>query len=692
MNAAPDENAMDVDDEPDADIAPRQLFSSLASPSTHAAPHTQPSLPTGQPASTHNDYSQSLSPPGFGDSTLGSIPGVSGGVGTGENGRRPKQKQVFKARPKPLQERLQHDRRRHSKASGGQVQTTLPFGRASPNTPSTTASTASQSSPSSASSLPGQRDNSPLGDQVSSPSAMPAGQASLPVQTTGASSLRKSSYAEPPRNPLPSIGVQEPLLDMFSFGDAPQNKSGEALFITVGIPPVKGRHPCEFVHTAVQEIVQTASQYDQNFSLLPLWTDKTRAPPIVASNPSSFPNDYTRLCAYVDVPNDSQMKWARGVDRATGKKREQAKVYATLLMNSKIDPRFLVEALTPIMDMKHLFFEVKHLQRIRTVSPWALGGTSPDVCPVGLAEVLRMALEEELSRARAGSKLADIDEVPEFVIQMKALRVPSIDSADKLGLTNLEAYSTMLRRAPHIEVSQYEEEELSLLLLAAEYSGILKLYISSKCRLIDLSLKRNTTRPDKLNKHKKVDGHMGYLANTATVEAPSITDLFHKVPVAMEPLEDGSVPVRPVKFTSVYRELTSYESADGLQLIDSMIPVRSGPSEGKTTVVFLQSGDAEQLATAFATDPAPWIFHTSRKKGYRLDMCYSLLKSFDHIARSVALETEWDDENWVVVNPNHALSDTWAEDLEREGYLLAVTVIWHKPRLSRSISPPRIKF
>jgi hypothetical protein len=473
---------------------------------------------------------------------------------------------------------------------------------------------------------------------------------------------------------------------MFSFGDAPLNKSGEALFITVGIPPVKGRHPCEFVHTAVQEIVRTAGQYDQHFSLLPLWTDKTRAPPIVASNPSGFPHDYTRLCAYIDVPNDSQMKWARGVDRATGKKREQAKVYATLLMNSKIDPRFLVEALTPIMDMKHFFFAVKHLQRIRTVSPWALGGTSPDVCPVGLAEVLRMALEEELSRARVGSKLADIDEVPEFVIQVKALRVPSIDSADKLGLTNLEAYSTMLRRAPHIEVSQYEEEELSLLLLAAEYSGLLKLYISSKCRLIDLSMKRNTTRPDKLNKHKKVDGHMGYLANTATVEAPSITDLFRKVPVAMEPLEDGSVPARPFKFTSVHREMTSYESADGLQLIDSMIPVRSGPSEGKTTVVFRQSGDAEQLATAFATDPAPWIFHTCRKKGYRLDMCHSLLKSFDHIARSVALETEWDDENWVVVNPNRALSDTWAEDLEREGYLLSDCDLAQTPVVSQYLA------
>jgi hypothetical protein len=239
----------------------------------------------------------------------------------------------------------------------------------------------------------------------------------------------------------------------------------------------------------VQDIVKTAGQYDPSFSLLPLWTDKARAPPIAAANPSSFPSDYARLGAYVDVPNDNQMKWARGVDRTTGKKREQSKVYATLLVNSTVDPRFLVEALAPIMDMKHIYFAAKHLQRIRTVTPWALGGTSPDVCPIGLAEVLRMVLEEELSRARTGSKLHAIDEVPDFVIQMKAIRVPAIDDADKRGLTNLEAYSTMLRRAPHIEVSQYEEEELSLLLLAAEHSGLLKQLVSSKCRLIDLVVK-----------------------------------------------------------------------------------------------------------------------------------------------------------------------------------------------------------
>jgi len=179
---------------------------------------------------------------------------------------------------------------------------------------------------------------------------------------------------------------------------------------------------------------------------------------------------------------------------------------------------------------------------------------------------------------------------------------------------------------------------------------------------------------------------MGYLANTATIEAPSITDLFRRVPVAMEPDEEGAAPPRPYKFTSIHREITSYESEDGLQLIDSMIPIRVGPSEGKVTVVFRQSSDAEQLATAFATDPAPWVFHTCRKKGYRLDMCHSLLKSFDHISRSVALETEWDDENWVVINPNRALSDTWAEDLEREGYALSECDLAKTPPVSQYIA------
>jgi hypothetical protein len=183
-------------------------------------------------------------------SASASLPCSCENSGNGGSERPSKRKQVFKSKSKLQQERLQHDRQRHYKASGGQVQTTLPFGRSPLGTPSTAASTASLGSPSSASSHHSMGTNTPSGDQASSHSSASTGQPSLPAPTPGSSSLR--------RNPLPSIAVQEPLLDMFSFGNAPQNKSGDPLFITVGIPPVKGRHPCEFVHTTVKEIVRTA--------------------------------------------------------------------------------------------------------------------------------------------------------------------------------------------------------------------------------------------------------------------------------------------------------------------------------------------------------------------------------------------------------------------------------------------------
>lgn len=202
--------------------------------------------------------------------------------------------------------------------------------------------------------------------------------------------------------------------------------------------------------------------------------------------------------------------------------------------------------------------------------------------PLRLAQQARpglsSSLEEELCRAPPNSPLSDVDEVPEFSITMKALRLNY--TATRRENSNLEHFQTALRHAPAMECSVRDEVALTKLVNAAERSELFR-------KMYSVKVHAKHTK-EKSSSNSKVEVSMAYNANTVTVNAWDIdhTMLYRKVKVLMAPAADGSIPPVPKKYASLHSELTSFNDEEGRQLIDALILVMEGHDEGATTVVF----------------------------------------------------------------------------------------------------------
>ena len=358
------------------------------------------------------------------------------------------------------------------------------------------------------------------------------------------------------------------------------------------------------------------------------------------------------------------MTRATGNDRK-GKKKKQGKVFGTIRLHSGVCPRYLVSKLKPLLDMRDIQINVKRIQQLHSQTHWALGACSANVDPLGVHKILKLCFEIEIRNAKAGTKLAEILEVPDFVVVTKALRLFFDQNPD--AVTNLQAYALHLRKAMHLEVAEQDVPNFDVLMVAVEKSRILRKYLHRKTHVI--FLRGGAKDGAKIN--EKIEGHMAIQANSATMEVMDIQDLHRTVQVKMAPLQDGTVPDAPRKYTSVLRELTSVMSSDGRQLIDSMIPNLSGPDEGSVTVVFRQSPEAEQFVSNMARDPCAFLHHLSlNETGFREDMVFSLGRSFTASARGRVPDTKWDSENWAVITPHSTIGDVFLDELHEEGYTL----------------------
>jgi hypothetical protein len=159
---------------------------------------------------------------------------------------------------------------------------------------------------------------------------------------------------------------------------------------------------------------------------------------------------------------------------------------------------------------------------------------------MGTAWVIKQCLEEELRRAPPNSPLSDVDEVPEFCITMKALRLNY--SANRRDNNNLEHFQTALRRAPAMECSVRDEVALTKLVNAAERSELFRKMFSAKVHAKHAK--------EKSSSNSKVEASMAYNANTVTVNAWDIdhTRLYRKVKIVMAPVADRSTPPVPKKY------------------------------------------------------------------------------------------------------------------------------------------------
>ena len=500
--------------------------------------------------------------------------------------------------------------------------------------------------------------------EVSEASSAPS---STPAPAT-APALRQSSFPAPPQNEVPPIlPTQE--LSQISLGDVPRNSSDTPLIIQISAPPVEGQHPMTTLYAAIRMFATAGSRYDPSLVFCPLHATSS-LPNIKASDQQNFPDSLQHMPAYYEA-TENQLKRVTGTYQ-NGKKKKQGRTYAVIMINSDIDPRFLISKLAPIMDVDDIGLSVKQLQRINTVSHWCLGGLFSQVDMQGVQEMIQKALEEEWSQAKATSKLGMMSEVPSFTLSVKAIQLgwtpPGRQGQDH---TNLEYYSAQLRRAFHIECAVQDVDDMDTVLAAVEATSLLRKRVSSRCTVIFIP-RRGDNADNRLSFREKVEAHMAYQAGTGTMEVSDLEDLDRKVQVVMAPDGNGQKVPPDYKYTSIRRELTSLMSQDDKQLIDGLVPVTSGPRQGMTTVIFKQVEEAEALVCSLARDPCPFIYHLlTEVKKFRPDMVITLCRSCSVVSRGRIPLTTWNSEYWTVESPRTVAADNFAADMLADGYRLS---------------------
>ena len=434
-------------------------------------------------------------------------------------------------------------------------------------------------------------------------------------------------------------------------------------------------------------MIDIIRQFDQSFKFHSLWTSDGEYPIATQHKPHSF----TAATEWIDMPNVRNLMKPRGVDD-NGEKRKPGKQYGSIQFWSKIEPTFLVSAIGPILDKADIQISIKALQQLRCSTDFAIIGVSTAADLMGTTEIVQEAFEREIKDGlNSKGPISRIDEVPPFVLVRRQLRLFSVKKWADLNLTNLELYDRTLRQAFHLQTSSKHKSTWEILIQAVEQSKILQKLLGVKAHFVSIPM-GNVGEASRIVFHRKAEAHMAYQANTASLELGELRFLHRRVKVVMQPIVDENgnehTPQPPFKYTSLFRELMRLTTSDGRQLIDSIVPIRSGPNSGMVLVVFRQHAESEAIVCAIARSPTAWIGHVcSSVLGYSIEGCVDpLLRSCDEESRLVWKNTKWDADTWTVVTPFATISDTFADSIADDGYTLPSSCIVNVPKASTQIA------
>ena len=346
----------------------------------------------------------------------------------------------------------------------------------------------------------------------------------------------------------------------------------------------------------------------------------------------------------------------------------------------------------PILDKLDIQLSLKTLQHLRCSIDYAIIGLSTAADVTGVTELLQEAFEQEIKDGlNSKGPISKVDAVPPFVLVKRQLRLFSVKKWADLNLTNLEVYDRTLRLAFHLQTSTLHKATWDVLIHAVEQSKILQKLLGAKAHFVVIPM-GNVGEASRIVFHRKAEAHMAYQANTASMELGEFRFLQRKVKVVMAPTHDAEgkdvTPPPPFKYTSLHRELMRLTTSDGRQLLDSLIPIRSGPNTGMVMAIFRQHAESEAIICAIARSPTAWLGHVlSSVMGYSIDACVDpLLRSCDDDSRLVWKNTTWDADTWTVVTPFATIGDTFADSIADDGYFLPNSCIVNVPKASTQIA------
>ncbi len=485
---------------------------------------------------------------------------------------------------------------------------------------------------------------------------------------TPASSLKQSSYTTPVHRGIPPNSTTPPSTTgrMSTSGTGLPMRSGPLFtLITVSAQP-NSLHPTDRVVEAAKEVLGILQQMDPTVKLFPLFKQHDHLPSL-ESPTIAFPSKYTLLTPYVNVTNPFSLRRATG-KTPQGRKKEQYSSFLVFSMGSEVDADYIIQSVAGEADKVGLFINVKSVQQVDTVTQIAIAALSNNLCPVGLETTCRHHLKKnERKMIKSGKHPEEFYDVPlpEFKVMIKGMKEPRLSAAyENLGIS---AYEASLKKLVVVECATADLVRMEPVWKDWQDTKGLRRALGRKATIIN-TLIGNVSEGKKLEYIRSCRAHMGYNHHVTTMEIEDIVTLEYPVYIEMV---DKSMK-RPYKVTTLRKEILEMKTASGEYLVQSVVPIGRGPSEGKTTIVFRNTPEYEHLVTKFQTHPAPYFYHYFlNERKYSLACTLRILNAFSPEVRILAFNSTWDEVSKTVKYKHANVADDWLQEMDEEGFGLA---------------------
>jgi hypothetical protein len=504
----------------------------------------------------------------------------------------------------------------------------------------------------------------PSSDQAPSPSDQSHHKLAA---TTPASALKTSSYATPKHLPSAASDIPPPPSSgrmSTSGGGIPLRTGSLFTLITVSVQHTSV-HPTDRIVEAAKETLAILQQMDTTVKLFPLFSQHDHLPSLV--NTTSIPPKYTLLTPYVNVTNPFSLRKVTG-KTPQGKKKDQFNSFMVLSMGSDIDAEYIVQSVSGEADKVGLFINVKAVQQVDTITQIAIAALSNNLCPVGIESTCRHHLaKNEKKMILKGKQPAEYSDVPlpEFKVMIKGMKEPKLSAAyQDLGIS---AYEASLKRLVVVECATADLVRMEPVWKDWQETNGMRRALGRKATIIN-TLIGNVSEGKKLEYIRSCRAHMGYNHHITSIEIDDIITLEYPVYVEMA----ESTMKRPYKVTNLRKEILAMTTANGDDLVQSVIPIGRGSSEGKTTIVFRNAPEYEHMVSKFQAHPAPFFYHyLMNERNYSLACTLRIMHAFAPEMRILAVNSTWDKVTKTVSYKHANVSDGWLRDMDDEGFGLA---------------------
>jgi hypothetical protein len=537
-----------------------------------------------------------------------------------------------------------------------------------------------------ANSPPAEPDDCSKGSSTSSVESMTqqATSSSKSAQTPQKPSLKPSSFSKQSRPEPVEKSEAQKLMDLLTSvtdDGLELNVKGKAYYANIILePPPPNVHPWEHLSASMQDLIRTAQEIDESFSLLSISDSHSNKHPPLISPDNGFPASPIKLGPYART-NKNQMQLVKpGSKYADGTPKKQPSIYACIKFLSAYAPGSFINWVGPEMDMKGIGFNIKGFQCPATVTRHLLMGIRPDFCTEGVLRNVARAIREEIRADAQSGKLSRVDaesaDIKAMHVKRQGLRDTKLVNPTNISKYSMNGYAYQLKQSLAIEVPEPKQPFFDHYLRAADNSGSLKSFCGEKTVLVMAPVNPAGMREELSAKWmSKMRANAKYIHNTSTVTLKGIVDPYKQV---RSQWQDGHRETSPwqKKTVTVAKILLFMTDLAKNQVFHAVNQVVIGQEAGSTRVACYRKRGIEEFAAKVEHSPTAYVYH------YGINYLKLTVKCMDKVVSGCNFEevllienTTWNADNMSVESPFVDNEDAFVKEMDDSGFTIDISAI-----------------